>query len=186
MKTGVFETYKKRIPWLLLLMISATFTGAIISSFENALSSCVVLTAFIPMLMDTGGNSGGQASVTIIRSMSLGDVEIKDILKVLWKEFRVAFFCGLTLGVANFLKMMIIDRGGIAANGQNPLMVSLVVCSTLVITVVIAKLIGCSLPMLAKKIGFDPAVMASPFITTIVDAVSLLVFFRIAVMLLHI
>ena len=186
MKTGVFETYKKRIPWLLLLMISATFTGAIISSFENALSSCVVLTAFIPMLMDTGGNSGGQASVTIIRSMSLGDVEIKDILKVLWKEFRVAFFCGLTLGVANFLKMMIIDRGGIAANGQNPLMVSLVVCSTLVITVVIAKLIGCSLPMLAKKIGFDPAVMASPFITTIVDAVSLLIFFRIAVMLLHI
>ena len=186
MKTGVFETYKKRIPWLLLLMISATFTGGIISSFENALSSCVVLTAFIPMLMDTGGNSGGQASVTIIRSMSLGDVEMKDIFKVIWKEVRVAFFCGLTLGAANFIKMMVIDKGGIAAGGQNPLMVALVVCSTLVITVIIAKMIGCTLPMLAKKIGFDPAVMASPFITTIVDAVSLLVFFRIAVTVLHI
>lgn len=186
MKTGVFETYKKRIPWLLLLMISATFTGGIISSFEDALSSCVVLTAFIPMLMDTGGNSGGQASVTIIRSMSLGDVEMKDIFKVIWKEVRVAFFCGLTLGAANFIKMMVIDKGGIAAGGQNPLMVALVVCSTLVITVIIAKMIGCTLPMLAKKIGFDPAVMASPFITTIVDAVSLLVFFRIAVTVLHI
>ena len=184
MKTGVFETYKKRIPWLLLLMISATFTGAIISSFESALSACVVLTAFIPMLMDTGGNSGGQASVTIIRSMSLGDVEMKDILKVLWKEFRVAFCCGITLGAANFAKMMIIDRASIAAAGQNPVMVALVVCSTLVITVVIAKLIGCSLPMLAKKIGFDPAVMASPFITTIVDALSLVIYFRIATMIL--
>lgn len=186
MKTGVFETYKKRILWLLLLMISATFTGKIISSFENALSACVVLTAFIPMLMDTGGNSGGQASVTIIRSMSLGDVEMKDIFRVLWKELRVALLCGVTLGAANFGKMMLIDRNSIISSGQSVMGVALVVCLTLVVTVVIAKLIGCSLPMLAKKIGFDPAVMASPFITTIVDAVSLIIFFKIAVMILHI
>ena len=186
MKTGVFETYKKRILWLLLLMISATFTGKIISSFEDALSACVVLTAFIPMLMDTGGNSGGQASVTIIRSMSLGDVEMKDIFKVLWKELRVSLLCGLTLGAANFVKMMLVDRNAILSSGQSLVSVALVVCLTLVITVIIAKLIGCSLPMLAKKIGFDPAVMASPFITTIVDAVSLIIFFKIAVMILHI
>ncbi len=186
MKTGVFETYKKRILWLLLLMISATFTGKIISSFENALSACVVLTAFIPMLMDTGGNSGGQASVTIIRSMSLGDVEMKDIFKVLWKELRVSLLCGVTLGAANFGKMMLIDRNSIISSGQSVMGVALVVCLTLVVTVVIAKLIGCSLPMLAKKVGFDPAVMASPFITTIVDAVSLIIFFKIAVMILHI
>ena len=186
MKTGVFETYKKRILWLLLLMISATFTGKIISSFENALSACVVLTAFIPMLMDTGGNSGGQASVTVIRSMSLGDVEMKDIFKVLWKELRVSLLCGITLGLANFCKMMLIDRGTIIQSGQSVYGVASVVCLTLVVTVVIAKLIGCSLPMLAKKIGFDPAVMASPFITTIVDAVSLIIFFKIAVMILHV
>ena len=186
MKTGVFETYKKRILWLLLLMISATFTGKIISSFENALSACVVLTAFIPMLMDTGGNSGGQASVTIIRSMSLGDVEMKDIFKVLWKELRVSLLCGVTLGAANFGKMMLIDRNSIISSGQSVMGVALVVCLTLVVTVVIAKLIGCSLPMLAKKVGFDPAVMASPFITTIVDAVSLIIFFKIAVLILHI
>ena len=186
MKTGVFETYKKRILWLLLLMISATFTGKIISSFEDALSACVVLTAFIPMLMDTGGNSGGQASVTIIRSMSLGDVEMKDIFKVLWKELRVSLLCGLTLGAANFVKMMLVDRNAILSSGQSLVSVALVVCLTLVVTVIIAKLIGCSLPMLAKKIGFDPAVMASPFITTIVDAVSLIIFFKIAVMILHI
>ena len=185
-KTGVFETYKKRILWLLLLMISATFTGKIISSFEDALSACVVLTAFIPMLMDTGGNSGGQASVTIIRSMSLGDVEMKDIFKVLWKELRVSLLCGLTLGAANFVKMMLVDRNAILSSGQSLVSVALVVCLTLVVTVIIAKLIGCSLPMLAKKIGFDPAVMASPFITTIVDAVSLIIFFKIAVMILHI
>ena len=186
MKTGVFETYKKRILWLLLLMISATFTGKIISSFEDALSACVVLTAFIPMLMDTGGNSGGQASVTIIRSMSLGDVEMKDIFKVLWKELRVSLLCGLTLGAANFVKMMLIDRNAILSSGQDLVSVALVVCLTLVVTVIIAKLIGCSLPMLAKRVGFDPAVMASPFITTIVDAVSLIIFFKIAVMILHI
>ena len=186
LKTGVIETYKKRIPWLLLLMISATFTGKIISSFEDALSACVVLTSFIPMLMDTGGNSGGQSSVTIIRSMSIGDVEMRDVFKVIWKELRVAIACGVTLAAANFVKMMLIDRSSIVASGQNAVIVAAVVCLTLVITVIIAKLIGCTLPMAAKKIGFDPAVMASPFITTIVDAVSLIVFFRIAVILLRI
>ena len=178
MKTGVCETWKKRIPWLLLLMISATFTGKIISSFEDALSVYVVLTAFIPMLMDTGGNAGGQASVTIIRGLSLDEIEFSDVFKVMWKEVRVAFVCGITLAVANFAKLMLLDRVG--------LNVALVVCSTLVAVVLIAKLVGCTLPMLAKKLGFDPAVMASPFITTIVDAISLLIYFRIATDLLHI
>ena len=186
MKTGVFETFKKRIPWLLLLMISSAFTGSIISGFEDALSRCVVLTAFIPMLMGTGGNSGGQSSATIIRSMSLGDVEMKDIFKVIWKELGVALICGIVLAVANFAKMMILDRANIIANGYSPVLISVVVSLSLALTVLIAKFIGCALPMLAKKIGFDPAVMASPLITTIVDAVSLMVFFNIAVMVLHI
>ncbi len=178
MRTGVFETWKKRIPWLLLLMISATFTGKIIASFEDALSVYVVLTAFIPMLMDTGGNAGGQASVTIIRGLSLDEIEFKDVFKVVWKEIRVAAVCGITLAVANFAKLMLIDRVG--------LQVALVVCITLVAVVLIAKCVGCTLPMLAKKLGFDPAVMASPFITTIVDAISLLIYFGIATELLHI
>ncbi len=185
-QTGVFETYKKRIPWLLLLMISATFTGKIIQSYEEALAACVILTSFIPMIMDTGGNSGGQSSVTIIRGMSLNDIEMKDIFKVVWKEIRVALCCGITLAAANFIKMLIVDRGEIIASGQNPVMVALVVCLTLIFTVFFAKLIGCTLPMLAKKVGFDPAVMASPFITTVVDAVSLMIFFRIATIMLHI
>ena len=176
MKTGIFETFKKRIPWLLLLMISATFTGKIISSFEDALSVCVVLTAFIPMLMDTGGNAGGQASVTVIRGLSLNEIEFKDMPKVLWKEFRVALICGITLAAANFVKLMLLDRVG--------LMVAIVVCLTLAASVVIAKLIGCILPMVAKKLGFDPAVMASPFITTIVDALSLLIYFYFATSIL--
>ena len=177
MKTGVFETWKKRIPWLLLLMISATFTGKIIASFEDALSVYVILTAFIPMLMDTGGNAGGQASVTIIRGLSLNEIEFKDLPKVIFKELRVAILCGLTLGAANFVKLMLLDRVGLA--------VALVVCITLVAVVVIAKFVGCILPMCAKKMGFDPAVMASPFITTIVDAISLLIYFQIATSLLH-
>lgn len=177
MKTGIFETYKKRIPWLLLLMISATFTGSIITSFEDALSVCVILTAYIPMIMDTGGNAGGQASVTIIRGLSLNEIEFKDLFKVIWKESRVSLLCGLTLAVANFAKLLILDRLTV--------MVAFVVCITLMFTVFIAKIIGCSLPMFAKKLGFDPAVMASPFITTIVDALSLLIYFRIAMMLLH-
>ena len=178
MRTGVFETWKKRIPWLLLLMISATFTGRIITSFEDALSSCVVLTAFIPMLMDTGGNAGGQASVTIIRGLSLNEIEFGDILSVIWKEIRVALLCGIVLAGANFVKLLFLDRVGTQVAG--------VVCLTLVVTVFIAKLVGCTLPMFAKKVGFDPAVMASPFITTIVDAISLMVYFQIAASLLHI
>ena len=178
MKTGVFETWKKRIPWLLLLMVSATFTGAIITHFEEALATYVVLTAFIPMLMDTGGNAGSQASVSVIRALSLDEIEYKDVLKVLWKELRVSLLCGITLALANFVKLLVIDRVGAT--------IALVVCSTLLITVSVAKLIGASLPILARKLGFDPAVMASPFITTIVDACSLLIYFRIASMVLGI
>lgn len=183
-KTGVWETWKNRIPWLLLLMVSATFTGSIISSYESALASCVILTSFIPMLMDTGGNSGGQSSVTIIRSMSLGDIEMKDIFKIIFKECRVGLLCGITLATVNFFKMMIVDRAAIIADGQSALYVSFVVSLTLVVTVFIAKLVGSTLPVAAKKIGFDPAVMASPFITTIVDALSLLVYFNFAKMFL--
>lgn len=178
MRTGVIETWKKRIPWLLLLMISATFTGRIITSFEDALSVCVILTAYIPMLMDTGGNAGGQASVTIIRGLSLDEIEFSDIFKIIWKEARVAGLCGLTLAAANFIKLLVFDKVTIT--------VALVVCLTLVAAVFIAKIVGCMLPMLAKKIGFDPAVMASPFITTIVDALSLLIYFQIATSILHI
>lgn len=178
MKTSVFDIWKNRIPWLLFLMISATFTGKIIASFEKALSVYVVLTTFIPMLMDTGGNAGGQASVTIIRGLSLREIEFSDYLKVLWKEMRVALMCGITLAAANFLKLILIDKVS--------LMVSAVVCLTLIIAVFLAKVVGSMLPMAAKKLGFDPAVMASPFITTIVDALSLLVYFRIATLLLGI
>ena len=162
----------------MFLMISATFTGKIIASFEKALSVYVVLTTFIPMLMDTGGNAGGQASVTIIRGLSLREIEFSDYLKVLWKEMRVALMCGITLAAANFLKLILIDKVS--------LMVSAVVCLTLIIAVFLAKVVGSMLPMAAKKLGFDPAVMASPFITTIVDALSLLVYFRIATLLLGI
>src|SRR5574344_401745 len=167
-RTTVFETWKKRIPWLLLLMISATVTGKIITQYENALGTYVVLTSFIPMLMDTGGNAGGQASVTIIRGLSLNEIEFSDIFKVIWKEIRVAVLCGITLAAANFVKIMIIDNVGIT--------VALIVCLTLVIAVLFAKVVGCSLPMFAQKLGFDPAVMASPFITTIVDALSLMIY----------
>ncbi|AOZ95180.1 magnesium transporter [Butyrivibrio hungatei DSM 14810] len=176
-KVGIFETYKNRIPWLLFLMISATFTGAIITGFEDALSAYVVLTAYIPMLMDTGGNAGSQASVSIIRGLSLKEIEFEDIFKIIWKEIRVAVLCGLTLACANFLKLIFLDRVTIT--------VAAVICLTLLFVVLIAKLVGCCLPMLASKVGFDPAVMASPFITTIVDALSLLVYFNIATRMLH-
>lgn len=176
MKTGVFETWKKRIPWLLLLMVSATFTGSIITKFESALSAYVVLTAFIPMLMDSGGNAGSQASVSIIRGLSLEEIEYKDTIAVIWKEIRVAVLCGLTLALANFGKLMLID--GVSAR------IAAVVCGTLVLTVLVAKLVGSTLPILARKLGFDPAVMASPFITTIVDALSLIIYFNIATILL--
>lgn len=178
MKTSVIESWKKRIPWLLLLMISATFTGRIIASFEDALSRYVVLTAFIPMLMDTGGNAGGQASAIIIRGLSLDEIEFKDGLRVVWKEIRTAVLCGLTLAVCNFVKIMLVERV--------ELQVALVVCITLFMAVIVAKIVGSTLPMLAKKIGMDPAVMASPFITTIVDAISLLIYFQIATVALGI
>ena len=156
----------------MLLMVSATFTGLIITSFENALAAQLVLTAYIPMLMDTGGNSGSQASVTIIRGLSLNEIDFADILTVIWKEIRVAVLCGISLALISFLKLMLLDKVGI--------LVSLSVSITLTVTVTIAKFIGCTLPMFAKKLGFDPAVMASPFITTVVDALSLLTFFSIA------
>ncbi len=178
MKTNAFEIWKKRMPWLLLLMVSATFTGKIISNFEDSLSACAILVAYIPMLMDTGGNAGSQASVTVIRGLSLDEVEFKDLFRVIWKEIRVALMCGVSLAAANFIKLLLLDRVEVT--------VALVVCLTLVIVVLIAKLVGCTLPMLAKKIGFDPAVMASPFITTIVDALSLMVYFNLATSLLHI
>lgn len=178
LKTSIFDIWKARIPWLLILMISATFTGIIISSFESALRTQVILTAFIPMLMDSAGNSGGQSSVTIIRSMSLGEIEFSDLPVIMWKEFRVSILCGVTLAATNFIKMMVIDNTGV--------MVAAVVCITLFITIVCAKIVGCILPMVSSKMGFDPAVMSSPFITTIVDALSLMIYFSIATVLLGI
>ena len=184
LKTPVYKIWLSRVPWLLLLMISATFTGMIISKFEASLAVLPILTAFIPMLMDTGGNSGSQASVTVIRGISLGQVEFGDFFKVVWKEFRVSLLCGLVLGGAAVGKVMLVDHL-IMHNDEVTFAVALVVGLTLIATILCAKLIGCTLPLLAKKIGFDPAVMASPFITTIVDAVSLLVYFRIASSILH-
>lgn len=172
LKTGVFATWKTRIPWLLLLLLSATFTGSIITHYENALGSMVILTAFIPTLMGTGGNAGGQASATIIRGLSLEEIKMGDILRIIWKEFRISLLCGISLAIVIFGKAMLIDRASVP--------VAVVVAVSLLLTVVIAKLVGCTLPILAKRIGFDPAVMASPFITTIVDAVSLLIYFQIA------
>ncbi len=177
LKTGVWDTFLQRIPWLLLLMISATFTAKIIAHFETALQSSLVLSTFIPMLMDTGGNSGSQASVTIIRGISLDEIDFSDIFKTIWKEIRVSLLCGIVLAAANFVKMMILKEAALP--------IAAVVCLTLVCTVFFAKLVGCTLPLLAKKIGFDPAVMASPFITTIVDAMSLFIYFNIATTLLH-
>ena len=185
LKTGVFETWKARTPWLLILMLSATFTGMILTHFESALMSCAVLTAFVPMLSGTGGNSGTQASTAIIRALSLGEVRFSDCLEVLWKEFRVSLFCGICLAVANFAKMMIVDYWLLNNPAVTP-MVALVVCATLICTVACAKLVGCSLPILAEKLGLDPAVMASPFISTIVDSLSLLIYFNFATMLLGI
>ena len=176
LKVGIFETWWSRIPWLMLLMLSATFTGAIISSFEESLSKLVILTSFIPMLMGTAGNAGGQTSVTIIRALSLGDVEPADIFRILWKELRVSFLCGVSLAVVGYFKTIFLD-------GADPL-VALVVCLTLAATVIAAKVVGCCFPILIKKIGFDPAVVASPFITTVVDAMALLVYFAVAVALI--
>ena len=179
LRTGVLSIWSNRIPWLLLLMVSATFTSMILSSFENALAAQSALLLFIPMLMDTGGNSGSQASVTIIRSLSLGDVEPRDMGEVIWKEVRVALLCGLTLGLVCFGKVMLIDRL-LMHNPEVTVSVALVVCLTMAATILCAKLVGCTLPILAKLVKLDPAVCASPFITTIVDALSLLIYFAVA------
>ena len=184
LKTSVWDTYKSRIPWLLLLMVSATFTGQIIARFEDALSAFAILTAYIPMLMDTGGNCGSQASVTVIRGISLDEIEFSDLFRVIWKEIRVAVVCGATLAAANFVKLMLVDK--MIFGNPITITVALVICLTLVVTVFAAKVVGCTLPLLAKKIGFDPAVMASPFITTVVDAISLMIYFNFASLLLGI
>ena len=179
LKSTPFDLYKHRIPWLMLLMVSATFTGMIISSFESALALLPALTAFIPMLMDTGGNCGSQSSVTVIRALSLDELELSDVFTVLWKEVRTAVLCGISLAAVCFLKVLLVDRL-LMHNESISLSVDLVICLALGVTVVMAKMVGCTLPLLAKRLGFDPAVMASPFITTIVDALSLLVYFLFA------
>ena len=175
--TSIFEIWKQRMPWLLLLMITATFTSQIITTFEGKLSA--ILTAFIPMLMGSGGNAGGQTSVTIIRGLALEEIRLKDIFRIIFKELRVSIFCGSVLGIATFAKLLLVDKL-LFGNDGITLTVALVVSLTIVLVIIIAKLVGCILPVLAKRVGLDPAVMASPFITTIVDAISLLVYFGIA------
>lgn len=185
LRSSVWEIWKQRIPWLLVLMVSSTFTGIILNKYEDALAAVVALTAFIPMLMDTSGNCGSQASVAIIRSMSLGEVELSDIFKVIWKEFRVSLLCGAVLSAVSFGKLILLDGMLLGNDGISPI-IAAVVSISLFFTVVIAKIIGCSLPFAAKKLGADPAVMSSPFITTIVDALSLLTYMTVATILLHI
>ena len=184
-RTGVVEMWKRRIPWLMFLMLSATFTSMIITHFEDALAKTAVLTGFIPMLMGTGGNSGSQSSTAVIRSLSIGDTEPGDILSVIWKEIRVAVLCGVCLACVNFVKMLVVDRM-LLGNGDVTVIVALTVSITLVFVVIFAKAVGCTLPMAAEKIGIDPAVMASPLISTITDAVSLLIYFALAAVMLHI
>jgi magnesium transporter len=185
LKSSIFELFKNRIPWLMLLMVSATFTGLIITAFEGALAAQVALTAFIPMLMGTGGNSGAQSSVTVIRALSLGELKFSDIGRVIIKEFGTSILCGIALGVVCFAKIWLVD-GLLMGNEDITLMLNAVVCLALAVTVVIAKVVGGLLPLAAKALKLDPAVMASPFITTIVDAVSLLVYFLFARALLGI
>ena len=184
LRSSPWDLFRHRIPWLMLLMVSATFTGMILNKFESALAAQVVLTIFIPMLMDTGGNSGSQASVTVIRALSLDELEFSDLMQVLWKEIGTAVLCGVTLAGACFVKIMLVDRM-LMGNADVSALVAAVVCLTMAMTVLVAKIVGCTLPMFAKKLGFDPAVMASPFITNIVDALSLLVYFGIATALLR-
>ena len=183
LRTGVLETWKSRVPWLLILMLSATLTSMVLTSFETSLAACTVLTAFIPMLTGTGGNSGTQSSVAVIRALSLGEVEFVDTIRVIWKEIRVAVMCGVTLAACNFVKLLVVDRM-LLGNSSVTVPVAAVICVTMVFTVLCAKTVGCVLPLLAEKIHLDPAVMASPFISTIVDALSLLVYFLFAKMLL--
>ena len=192
LKTTVWETWKQRVPWLLLLMLTATFTSTIITKYEAAIGTYAILTAFFPMLMGTGGNAGGQTSVAIIRALSLGEVELKNVFRVFWKELRVGVLCGITLAVATFIKVMAIDfrfqlySTSTSGDVQNNLIISLAICATVFSAIVVAKVVGTLLPLGAKKIGLDPAVMASPFITTIVDTVTLMIYFTIASALLGI
>ena len=183
LRTGVWETVKSRIPWLMLLMLSATFTGIVITGFEDSLSACSVLIGFIPMLMGTGGNCGNQSSVAVIRGLSLNEISFNDFFRVFWKESRVALVCGIMLACGNFIKLLLVD-GWLMHNAEVTPLVALVICLTLVCTVFCAKVVGCLLPLLAEKIGLDPAVMAAPFISTIVDVLSLLIYFRFATMML--
>lgn len=185
LKTGVFATFKARIPWLMFLMISATFTGAIISSFESRLTKWIALIAFIPMLMGTGGNSGSQSSVTVIRGLSTGEIEFKDIWRVIWKELRVSVVCGVVLGIVNFVKLYLVDHLWLNNFDDGVYLTEMLAVSlTVVLVVIVAKLVGSVLPIVAKKLGADPAVMASPLVTTILDAFSLLIYFSIATVLL--
>jgi magnesium transporter len=184
-RAGVIDIFKSRVLWLMFLMLSATFTGLIIHRFEDALDKAVVLTGFIPMLMGTGGNSGSQSSVSVIRSLSLGDIEPRDILRVIWKEFRISALCAACLGAVNFVKMFLVDRM-LLGNGNIEILSALTVSISLMCTVMFAKFVGSGLPMLAEKVGIDPAVMASPLITTITDTVSLLIYFGLATMIMHI
>ena len=181
MKTSVFGLYKKRAPWLLILMLSATFTSAIISSFEAVLANVLILSSFIPMITGSGGNAGSQASVSVIRALSLGEIHFRSIFLVLWKEFRVSILCGITLAAANFVKLLLFDLNG----QENAFMIALVISLTLVGTIIMAKLVGSSLPLLASKVGFDPAVMANPLISTVCDSLSLLIYFGVAKLILH-
>ena len=185
LRTGVLETWKSRIPWLLILMLSATLTSMVLTSFETSLAACTVLTAFIPMLTGTGGNSGTQTSVAVIRALSLGEVEFVDTIRVIWKEIRVAVMCGVTLAACNFVKLLVVDRMILGNTGVS-VSVAAVICVTMVFTVLCAKTVGCVLPLLAEKIHLDPAVMASPFISTIVDVLTLLIYFQVAKAILHI
>lgn len=185
LRTGVLETWKSRVPWLLILMLSATLTSMVLTSFETSLAACTVLTAFIPMLTGTGGNSGTQSSVAVIRALSLGEVEFVDTIRVIWKEIRVAVMCGVTLAACNFVKLLVVDRM-LLGNSSVTVSVAAVICVTMVFTVLCAKTVGCVLPLLAEKIHLDPAVMASPFISTIVDVLTLLIYFQVARAILHI
>ena len=179
MRTGVFGIYRKRVPWLLVLMLSATFTSTIISSFDSVLAQIIILSSFIPMITGSGGNAGSQASVSVIRALSLGEIEFKSMFKVLWKEIRVAVLCGVTLAAANFFKLMFFDLRNYDGKGE-PVLIALVVSLTIFGTIVMAKIVGSSLPLLASKIGFDPAVMANPLISTVCDSLSLLIYFAVA------
>lgn len=185
LKMSVFETWKSRILWLLFLMVSATFTSMILNAFENKLSALIILTSFIPMLTGTSGNAGGQASAVIIRALSIKEIDFKDILKVMWKEFRVGMVCGSTLAAVNFVKIWLIDRSLLGMDGIT-IKVDLVISLTLVIEIIFAKMVGCAFPILAKKMKLDPAVISSPFITTVMDALSLLIYFGLATAILHI